>query len=115
MTSDLPNITYQKRLSYRTSESEAYHLFKLINLEVFNNRLPTPKIEIMPRCRDYWGCCEGTELHHIYRPKKSHCVIRLSDKWFCKQWLITVLAHEMCHQYQGDIESDRRRKKGLKP
>ena len=34
------------------------------------------------------------------------------DKWFCRQWLITTLAHEMCHQYQWDIEGEKRLKEG---
>jgi len=37
------------------------------------------------------------------------------DKWFCKQWLITVLAHEMCHQYQWDVLGYKRVKAGQKP
>lgn len=30
------------------------------------------------------------------------------DKWYCRQWLITTLAHEMCHQYQWDIIGEQR-------
>jgi hypothetical protein len=37
------------------------------------------------------------------------------DKWYCKQWLITVLAHEMCHQYQWDIQGMERLKRGKQP
>jgi hypothetical protein len=25
------------------------------------------------------------------------------DKWFCQQWFIQTLAHEMVHQWQWDI------------
>jgi hypothetical protein len=46
---------------------------------------------------------------------KSFCKIRLMDKWYCKQWLITVLAHEMCHQYQWDIQGMERLKRGKQP
>jgi|694.fasta_scaffold01334_30 hypothetical protein len=113
MAQELPSRTYQKRLSYRTSKREVQHLFKLLNEEVFNNKLPTPEFEILPRCRKYWGYCVG--LSGVIEKNKSSCLIRLSDKWFCKQWLIATLAHEMCHQYQWDVESFKRHKLGLEP
>lgn len=113
MSSELPSRTYQKRLSYRTSLREVQYWHKVINEEIFNNKLPMPKIEIMARCRKYWGYCYGG-LGVIERGKSS-CVIRLSDKWFCKQWLVATLAHEMCHQYQWDVDSFRRKKLGLDP
>lgn len=112
MSRDLPNITYQKRLSYRTSTREVNHLYKLINKEIFNNRLPHPEIQIVRR-REYWGYCIAKDCYP--KPRKSNCIIKLSDKWFCRQWLIIVLAHEMCHQYQWDIDSIKRMNKGLKP
>jgi hypothetical protein len=37
------------------------------------------------------------------------------DKWYSRQWLITVLAHEMCHQYQWDVQGLERLKKGKEP
>lgn len=115
MTEDLPPRTYQKRLKYRTSHREVMALFKIINREIFNNKLPTPHIEIMPRCRQYWGICIANGLYPDYEYNKSNCTIRLMDKWFCKQWLITTLAHEMCHQYQWDIESHKRIREGREP
>lgn len=115
MNEDLPNLSYQKKLKYRTSHKEVSELFHLLNDEVFDNKLPIPKIQVMSRCRKYWGLCIAADFHPNFSPKKSECVIRLMDKWFCKQWLITTLAHEMCHQYQWDVESRIRAKKGLEP
>lgn len=112
MNRELPNITYQRRLSYRTSQREVNYLFRLLNKEIFNNKLPTPEIQIVRR-REYWGYCMAKG--HTPIEGKSNCIIKLSDKWFCKQWLIMVLAHEMCHQYQWDIESIKRIKEGKKP
>ncbi len=113
MNDELPNITYQKRLSYRTSRREVLALFRLLNREIFQNKLPVPQIEIMGRCRRYWGYC--TAKNYYPALGKSNCIIRLSDKWYCKQWLIIVLAHEMCHQYQWDIDSLERMKMGKEP
>lgn len=115
MSRELPTITEQKRLSYRTDEAEVRYLFRLINKEVFNNELPIPTFQVVPRCRDYWGLCEAKHFEPNPDTPRSDCIIRLSDKWFCKQWLITTLAHEMCHQYQWDVYSKKRVEKGLEP
>ena len=34
------------------------------------------------------------------------------DKWFSPQWLVTILAHEMSHQYQWDILGKQRLAEG---
>ncbi len=115
MSQDLPNITYQKRLNYRTNKREVLALFKVINKEIFSNKLPIPEIQILPRCREYWGLCIANGFTLGDDPTISNCTIRLMDKWYCKQWLITVLAHEMCHQYQWDVNSRKRIKEGRKP
>ena len=72
-----------------------------------------PEIEVMPRCRKYWGMCFAT--HDMPTKTESFCKIRLMDKWYCKQWLITVLAHEMCHQYQWDVQGVQRLNEGKQP
>lgn len=115
MNEELPNLSYQKRLKYRTSHKEVFELYHLLNETIFDNKLPLPKIQVMARCRKYWGICMADDFHPNLQSTKSECTIRLMDKWFCKQWLITTLAHEMCHQYQWDIESRKRAKKGLEP
>jgi len=114
MDTDIPSITQQKRLYYRTSLDEVNSLYDLLNREVFNDVLPKPNIIIMARCRKFWGYCLGDE----YPDKgadRSYCTIKLSDKWYCRQWLITIIAHEMCHQYQWDVDSHTRKQLGLKP
>jgi len=112
MNEDLPSISYQRRMLYRTTPKEVLTLFKVLNREIFNNKLPIPKFEVVSNCREYWGFCVGTDFD-LDETTKSNCLLRVSDKWYCKQWLITMLAHEMCHQYQWDIYSVRRLKRGL--
>ena len=46
---------------------------------------------------------------------KTKCTITIQQNWFCIQWLIMVLAHEMCHQYQWDIIGKQQLKKGKFP
>ena len=113
MQEELPSIGYQKRLSYRTTYEEVIDLYRLINKTVFNSKLAMPTIEVMPRCRTYWGICFGE--HHMMPKQRSYCKIRVMDKWYCKQWLISTLAHEMCHQYTWDILGEERRKVGKEP
>jgi hypothetical protein len=115
MNQKLPNISAQKRLLYRTDLGEVKYLFRILNQEIFNNELPTPEFEVMPRCREYWGLCQAKHIVPNMYSSRSGCLIRLQDKWYCKQWLVATLAHEMCHQYQWDVISKQRMKKGLSP
>lgn len=115
MSEELPSRTFQKKLSYRTSEEEALALFKVINKEIFGNILPVPEFQVKPRCRKYWGYCIAQSVTLNKDSTKSSCIIKLSDKWYCKQWFILTLAHEMCHQYQWDILGHLRVKEGKKP
>jgi len=106
MQEPLPSIGYQRKLSYRTCTTEVIALYHLINATIFDNELTLPPIEVKARCRKYWGMCFG-EIDKI-RYRKTYCKIRLMDKFYCRQWLITVLAHEMCHQYAWDIYGNSR-------
>jgi len=113
MESPLPSIGQQKRLSYRTNINEVTRLYKMLNWYIFDNALSMPTLEVVPRCRKYWGMCYGSYDAPIRN--RSSCKIRLMDKWYCKLWLVAVLAHEMCHQYQWDIQGLERRKVGKDP
>jgi hypothetical protein len=114
MLEDIPSPTYQKRVGYKTCRREVHNLFKLLNKEIFNNKLPTPKFVILQRNRDYWGMCSANHFT-VTSKKRSNCTITLSNKWYCRQWLILTLAHEMCHQYQWDILSHKRISEGKQP
>lgn len=111
MQDPVPTIRQQKRLEYRLTLSEAKKTYRLINRDIFDNALAMPRIEVMARCRKYWGMCYGS-----YEPVgegKSMCEkIRLMDKFYCRQWMVTILAHEMCHQYQWDVLGPQRLEAG---
>ena len=110
MREELPPIAYQKRLCYRTDYDEVVALYRLINKTIFNNKLIMPEIEVMARCRKYWGMCIGS---HDKLKNGSYCKIELMDKWISPQWMIATLAHEMVHQYQWDIAGPEREAEGL--
>lgn len=113
MSADLPNLTYQRKMQYFASMREVKALYRLINKEVFNNRLIMPKIRVKSHLQNSWGECHGAD--GPYSNHKSRCVIVLADRWYCRQWLIMALAHEMCHQYEWDIISKRREREGFPP
>ena len=105
----LPTISEQKRLLFRPSVRFVHHTYELINYEVFGNTLYKPRLEVQSHCQKYWGVCMG-ETYRDYTG--SHCRIRMMDKWFCPQWFVATLAHEMVHQYQWDVIGPEREKEG---
>lgn len=114
MKSELPSINLQKKLVYRPSLSDIEQTYDLINLEIFNNKLIKPEFKIHKRTVNYWAMCKAKCSSPIYT-EDSNVTIVLSNKWYCIQWFIMVLAHEMCHQYQWDIFSSKRVKIGKDP
>lgn len=105
----LPTIQRQKKLGFKPTLVQAQHIYYLLNENVFNNELIMPEILIKPRCRKYWGICYGEFEPH---ENGSYCQIKLMDKWYCIQWFITILAHEMAHQHQWDVHGPEREKLG---
>jgi len=106
MNADLPSISVQKRLPFRPHPEQADALYRVINRHIFDNTLTLPDIMLgtLQKC---WGQCEWLDQRQksaSWGKQGTWCRISLSDKWFCPQWFCTVLAHEMVHQYQWDIE-----------
>lgn len=99
MKTPLPTVSQQRKKCYRPSVAEVKRTYNLINKYVFNNKLTRPPIKLKV-CRQYWGQCIGSDYET--RPG-TFCTIEMMDKWFCVQWMITTLAHEMVHQYEWDI------------
>ena len=110
MDEPLPKKSLQRSKPYRPKMKEVKALFRLINREIFYNKLPTPKF-VLGRLHDAIGMCSGTE--GPVRKTKSYCTIYLADRYYCRQWFISTLAHEMVHQYQWDVFSNIRVKRGL--
>lgn len=102
MESPLPGLTEQRQQLFRPKLKDITYCYNILNKHIFDNKLNRPKITI-GRLRQAWGECTG-----FYAPQRSGswCTIRLSDKWFCPQWFLNTLAHEMVHQYQWDVISD---------
>lgn len=93
-------------LKYQLTVRRARRLYTLINREVFQNKLVPCEIVIRPM-RTAWGWCVGLE-----KKDDLYCKIELPPVWPYEQYLITALAHEMCHQYQWEVLSAQRKKLG---
>ena len=99
MATPLPSITYQRRKSFRPSNEDIIYAYNIINRYVFDNQLRRPEI-VQRSLRKAWGYCQWLNEEQT----DGSCVqIRLMDKWFCPQWFMNTLAHEMVHQYQWDV------------
>lgn len=105
----LPTVGQQKRLPFRPTKHFIHHVYELLNYEVFDNTMYKPRLELHSHCRKYWGMCEGN-ISKDYTG--SFCRIIMMDKWFCPQWFVTTLAHEMVHQYQWDVLGPERQENG---
>jgi len=112
MDRELPSLKYQRAKKYRPKLSEIKAIYRCINREVFYGSLNMPKFVVKPM-RGAWGACEGKNKKRY--KTKSNCVIWLNDRWYCQQWLISTLVHEMVHQYQWDVYSNIRIKNGQPP
>lgn len=99
MEQPLPSITYQRRKLFRPRYADINYAYNIINKYVFNNALAKPDIT-QRRMVKAWGFCSWEELE---QRSGSWTNIHLSDKWFCPQWFMNTLAHEMVHQYQWDV------------
>jgi hypothetical protein len=106
MKEPLPTISKQKRFHHRTTSEEVTALHKILNKLIFDNVLSTPEFEVMSNLPKYWGMCYGEWTQEDTVPMVR--AIRVMDKWWSKQWLVIVLSHEMCHQYQWEILGPKR-------
>jgi len=99
MEAPLPSLTYQRRKQFRPSNADINHAYSIINRYVFDNQLTRPAI-YSRTIQKAWGFCSWEDKK---QPSGSWTDIHIYNKWFCPQWFMNTLAHEMAHQYQWDI------------
>lgn len=99
MATPLPSKKYQRAKQFRPTEDDIIYAYNIINKYIFDNQLKRPKIT-QGRIKKCWGLCKWMQ-----DPKtgKYYTEIRLVDKWYCSQWFMQTLAHEMIHQWQWDV------------
>ena len=99
MATPLPGITYQRRKSFRPADADIIYAYNIINKYVFDGVLRRPSLQ-QGTLRKAWGYCSW---EHEEQQNGSWCKIQIMNKWFCPQWFMNILAHEMVHQYQWDV------------
>lgn len=99
MATPLPGITYQRRKSFRPADADIIYAYNIINKYVFDGVLRRPSLQ-QGTLRKAWGYCSW---EHEEQQNGSWCKIQIMNKWFCPQWFMNTLAHEMVHQYQWDV------------
>lgn len=99
MESPLPSISYQRKKQYRPSQEDLILAYNSLNQWVFDNTLVMPELGLI-QAKKCWGYCEWLNDEQT---SGSYCIIRLNRHWFCQQWFLNTLAHEMVHQYQHDV------------
>lgn len=99
MKTELPPKVYQREKRFRPDAKLVNVVYEMLNFQLFNSTLTRPQI-ILRQHRNQFG----QTLCYTQRVRRgTDCVIDISDKWYCVQWLIAVLSHEMIHQYQWDL------------
>jgi len=106
MSHELPTISEQKQKLYRPTIGQVEFYYRLLNHLIFRDQLTRPAL-VIRRLHSAWGLCVG-------RGDLS-CEIHLTDRFYCKQWFLLVLAHEMCHQYQWEVLGRERVNQGRYP
>lgn len=106
MDGQLPTIKEQKQKLYCPTIGQVEYYYRLLNHLVFHDKLVRPDL-VIRRLHAAWGLCIGH--------RDMHCEIHLTNRFYCKQWFLAVLAHEMCHQYQWQVLGEQRIRNGRNP
>ena len=99
MSAPLPSKYYQRRKMFRPSYEDVIYAYNAINKHIFDKALRRPIITL-GQPQKCWAYCQWNDTVQY---NGSYCNIFLSNKWFCQQWFLNTLAHEMVHQYQWDV------------
>ena len=111
MQHPLPSITKQRRLTFRPELKDVILTYDLLNQTLFDNELSRPDIRLRAP-HGAWGICRGEWRNDETPYVKS---IDISDKYFTKSWFVTILSHEMVHQWQWEVDGPRRLAAGKDP
>ena len=110
MQTPLPPIEYQKKRLYVPDVEEIRYLHKILNEVVFGNKLRDPPLKLKNMM--YFGLCSGyAETNKL----PHHAAIALQRRYHCVQWVVLILAHEMAHQYQWEVDGAVRLVEGKRP
>ena len=110
MQTPLPSIAYQKNKLYKPTETAILDAHTILNAAVFNNELPIPPVKL--RQSKHYVLCHG---YSETRRTPHHAELVLNRRFHCVQWMVIILAHEMSHQYQWEVDGIIRLNEGKRP
>jgi hypothetical protein len=96
LSTPLPSKRVQRRANYRPTKEQMSLIYDILNDCLFEGKLKKPTIHV--RSIKVWGLCS------VYDDPSIYSVIRISKECFCLQWFVLILAHEMVHQHQWEID-----------
>lgn len=86
---------------YHPTKEDIDYWFKLINRTIYLGELtPFPIIKIR-RMQCMWGC-----VFYDDKIRKSNLELHMMNRYPSKRFFVEVLAHEMVHKWQMDINID---------
>jgi len=101
----IPNRTEYWKNQYRPTQQKVAYTYNMLNKILFKGRLVRPNIELY-RQQQCWGWANLLDNHRVH--------MGLSNRYPCEQFFVGVLAHEMIHQWQWEVDAVKRIKQGLR-
>lgn len=101
MQTPLPSKNKQRKMLYSPNIREVRNIWDMLNTEVFDGCLTKPSINLRSLPKEYGWCIGFIEEES----GRHYSKLKLANEFFCVQWLVMILAHEMSHQYQWDVTS----------
>ena len=98
MSTPLPSKTKQRKLCFVPDKQLSRYVYTALNYAVFEGKLNQTTPISHRSMYSNWGNFSGyiVKEHRLSK-------IRILPKYFCVQWFVTILAHEMIHAYQWEI------------
>lgn len=110
LNTPLPPLEEQKAKKYRPTKEEILEVHALLNKYIFEGKLRTPPLRLKKVW--YYGECTG---YVATKRKPHHAALLMNSRYYCVQWMVMILAHEMAHQYQWEVDGLARIAEGKKP
>lgn len=92
---------HKEKDTFYPTELQVTMWFRIINKTIFNNELKPFDEIVIKDMGDWWGC-----VYHDDEIKDSWLHLHMHTEFANKLHFVNVLAHEMVHKWQLDINHD---------
>ena len=101
MQAPLPSKIKQRKRCFIPDKELGRYVYAALNNAIFEDKLSKNTAIMYRRLAHTWGLC--TQFEPDLPGGSRYCKIRLDYRFFCVQWFVTILAHEMVHAYQWEV------------